>query len=118
MDVGTAKAIDGLLRIANQVQSTARLPRPDGREDLVLNGVGVLKLIDQCHRELATNLLCKSALSSLTKPVSKQRQQVREAPDSLNGLVLWQRHPGLSNQRPICQFRQVKLVDLKILLFS
>ena len=58
VNVGAAKGIDRLFRVANQKQTGvgAVVFNPvDGLEDAVLHRVGVLKLVDQRHGELLTN---------------------------------------------------------------
>ena len=57
MDVGAAKAVDGLLGVADQDEGGPGIvvgDPIDGVEDAVLDGVGILELIDQRHRELTT----------------------------------------------------------------
>src|SRR5690606_10678072 len=59
MYVSTSKSVDGLLGITNQVEraSLARfcLLHVDIAKDLILNGISVLKLVDESHRPRSSN---------------------------------------------------------------
>ena len=58
VNIGPAKGIDRLLGVANQEQAgigAVVFDPVNGLEDAVLNGIGVLKLVDQGHRELFAN---------------------------------------------------------------
>ena len=71
-DIGAAKGVDGLLRIADQQQSRLRLPAPDAAKNPVLLRVGVLKFIDHRHRKTLANgagqRLAAVAAQRLVKP--------------------------------------------------
>lgn len=71
-DIGAAKGVDGLLRIADQQQRRLRTLAPDTAENPVLLGVGILKLIDHRHRKTLANgagqRLAAVAAQRLIKP--------------------------------------------------
>ncbi len=71
-DIGAAKGVDGLLRIADQQQRRLRLLAPDTAENPVLLGVGILKFVDHRHRKTLANgasqRLAAVAAQRLVKP--------------------------------------------------
>ena len=55
VDVPAAEGVDGLLGIAHEEEDglgVGRGVQKDAAEDVVLDGVGILKLVDQCRLEL------------------------------------------------------------------
>ena len=46
MEIGAAEAVDGLLRVADQDERVVTVPI-DAPEDGVLEGVGILELVDE-----------------------------------------------------------------------
>ena len=81
-DVGTAETVDGLLRIADDAQTLAGLPR-ELRDHIDLQLIGVLELVDHDHLEPVG--IAPRDLGAVPQRPCRERQQI--------GIV---EHPGFA----------------------
>ena len=84
-DVGATKAVDGLFRVADEIEAAAGLPHIQPAEDPVLLRIRILKLVDHRHRiELADPLGQQLA----GRPLQRLRQTTEQIVEGQQLLAL------------------------------